>query len=103
MKRIYKKYSLCNIYVSKKCEYFLEVATMLNKRSQYLLKTIGNNVRTIRNSKGLSQLELALRADCSRTQISRIENCEVNPTIILLNEIALALDTDIVALLKSSD
>lgn len=73
---------------------------MFNERGKYLLTIIATNIKQLRESKNISQFELSLRAGCSRTQISRIENCEVNPTILLLNEIALALDVAVVELLE---
>ncbi len=60
------------------------------------------NINRLRKSEHVPQFELSLRAGCSRTQINPIENKEVNPTILLLNEIALALDTTVIELLKEN-
>jgi transcriptional regulator with XRE-family HTH domain len=53
---------------------------------------IGITLRNIRKRKGLSQQDLALKANISRTYISQIEKGECNPTIDILDSICKVLE-----------
>tara|TARA_R100000935_G_C2757052_1_gene132059 strand:+ start:457 stop:669 length:213 start_codon:yes stop_codon:yes gene_type:complete len=55
---------------------------------------VGLNVRNLRNSKGLSQEQLALAADVDRSYISEIELAKNSASIDVLERIADALDVD---------
>ena len=55
---------------------------------------VGLNVRNIRNSKGLSQEQLALAAEVDRSYISEIELAKNSASIDVLERIADALDVD---------
>ena len=57
-----------------------------------LRQQVGSNVRRIRRELGISQEELAFRAELHRTYISGVERGIRNPTIIVLGRIADALD-----------
>lgn len=59
-----------------------------------LLKNIGRNIKKIRESKGLSQVDLIGKMDglFDPTNISRIEAGRNNPTIYTLQRIADALE-----------
>lgn len=57
-----------------------------------LRKLVGQNVKALREAKGLSQEELAHRADIHVTYLSGVENGRRNPTILVLERIANALD-----------
>lgn len=59
-----------------------------------LLKLIGQNIKNIRESKDLSQVDLVGLIDgkIDTTNISRIESGRTNPTIHTLYRIATALD-----------
>ena len=46
------------------------------------------NLRTLRNAKGLSQEELAHRANVHRTYVSSLERCVYSPTIDMVDGIA---------------
>ncbi|THF53455.1 helix-turn-helix transcriptional regulator [Flavobacterium supellecticarium] len=70
----------------------------MNEKSQILLK-FGENVRKLRISKGISQEQLAHLADVHRTYIGMIERAEKNITLINIEKIANALETDIKNLL----
>ena len=67
-----------------------------------------NNVRKslvreytyLRKLKGLTQAEVAERAGISRTNISRFESGEYNPTLEMLVKLATAMDLDILVTLK---
>lgn len=55
---------------------------------------VGLNVRNLRNSKGLSQEQLALAAEVDRSYISEIELAKNSASIDVLERIADALDVD---------
>jgi len=53
---------------------------------------VGQNIKRLRNNKGLSQEQFAFEADLHRTYISDIERGNRNPTVTVLEKIANALD-----------
>ncbi|MBM1631352.1 helix-turn-helix transcriptional regulator [Sulfitobacter mediterraneus] len=57
-----------------------------------LREQVGLNIRNLRNSKGMSQEQLALAADVDRSYISEIELAKNSASIDILEQIALALD-----------
>jgi transcriptional regulator with XRE-family HTH domain len=59
---------------------------------------IAANIRKLRTSKKLSQDELAADAGIDRSYISEIENGLKNPSVLVLDKIANALDVKITAL-----
>ncbi|MDQ6422345.1 helix-turn-helix transcriptional regulator [Paenibacillus sp. LHD-117] len=56
-------------------------------------RKIGENIRLVRKSKGLSQEQLALRAEINASYMGQVERGEKNPTIDVLGKIASALQT----------
>ena len=68
---------------------------MISVRHKGLIKAIGNKIREIRLSKGMSQEELSYEADVPLSQIGRIERGENNPTISSLFAIAQALKVEL--------
>jgi len=70
---------------------------MLNNKDKQLifLKELGQNIKTIRLSKGLSQSELANLCGKERQSYQRIELGTVNASIWYLKHIAIALEVDI--------
>jgi transcriptional regulator with XRE-family HTH domain len=58
------------------------------------------NLRTLRQERGLSQEELAHRADIDRTYISALERSVYAASIDVLERLAVALDVPPDALLK---
>jgi transcriptional regulator with XRE-family HTH domain len=52
------------------------------------------NLRRLRIAAGLSQDELAARTVLDRTYISGVENGRRNPTVIVLNDLAIQLGVD---------
>lgn len=66
---------------------------------QNILIKFGERVREIRKEKGLSQEELAHKADLHRTYIGMIERAEKNITLINIEKIANALEIDLKKLL----
>ena len=63
-------------------------------KKEILIK-FGLNVREIRVEKGLSQEELAYKADMHRTYIGMIERAEKNITLLNIQKIANALELKI--------
>lgn len=56
---------------------------------------VGLNLQRLRREKGLSQEELAHRAQIHQTYLSGVEGGKRNPTIAVLQRIAEALDADV--------
>jgi transcriptional regulator with XRE-family HTH domain len=69
-------------------------------KKQNILVYFGQKVREIRKEKGLSQEELAHKADLHRTYIGMIERAEKNITLINIEKIANALEVNINNLIK---
>jgi XRE family transcriptional regulator, regulator of sulfur utilization len=57
-----------------------------------LVNTIGRSIRILREKKGISQEELAFRADVHRAYIGQVERAERNLTISSLEKIANGLE-----------
>ncbi|MEP4247381.1 helix-turn-helix domain-containing protein [Tateyamaria sp.] len=57
-----------------------------------LREEVGLNIRNLRNSKGMSQEQLALAAEMDRSYISEIELAKNSVSIDILEQIALALN-----------
>ena len=55
---------------------------------------VGEKVRTLRKSAGLSQEVLAARCGIFRTYLSRIESGAANPSLVVLVTLAQALEMD---------
>ena len=65
-----------------------------------LLKTIGNNIRKFRNEKKISQQELADITNIAKSTVQRIESGKLNPTIVMLKNIASTLEVELEDLIK---
>jgi len=63
-------------------------------------RRVGINLRRIREAKGLSQEALAFECGLHRTYISGVERGVRNPTVAVLEEIALALEVPACTLLR---
>jgi transcriptional regulator with XRE-family HTH domain len=72
------------------------------KKDKNLIQ-FGENVKLTRKEKGLSQEELASRANLHRTYIGMIERAEKNITLINMLKISRALDVPISKLLELVD
>ncbi|WP_438989421.1 helix-turn-helix domain-containing protein [Polaribacter sp.] len=66
----------------------------MNSKKEILIN-FGLKVREIRKEKGLSQEELAHKADLHRTYIGMIERAEKNVTLLNIEKIANALEVGI--------
>jgi transcriptional regulator with XRE-family HTH domain len=65
-------------------------------------KRVGLNVQRLRRGRGLSQEELAHRAEVHQTYLSGVEGGKRNPSIGVLGRIATALEVDIEELFRRS-
>ncbi|WP_421810565.1 helix-turn-helix domain-containing protein [Flagellimonas sp.] len=66
----------------------------LERQENEFKKQLGEKIKDYRSAIGLSQHQLALEANISRTQISRLENGEINTSVISLLRVARSLDLD---------
>lgn len=62
-------------------------------------KKVGQNIRKARTLKKISQEELAHRAGIDRSYLSEIENGHKNPSVLILGQVADALEVDLKELL----
>lgn len=74
---------------------FNQLWAMNNNRDIDFIQQFGKNLRKIRRDKKMSQDDLAINADTSRSQVARIERGIINPTITTVNKFAEALQVDI--------
>ena len=64
------------------------------------LVTLGDKVRQMRLLKNLSQMKLAAMLDTEKTNLSRLENGNTNPTFLTLKKIADMLHVHLCELLS---
>ena len=67
-----------------------------------LQKIIGERIRLLREEKGLSQQVLASMCDFEKSNMSRLEAGNTNPTIYTLHKISTALDISLIELFEHS-
>ncbi len=65
-----------------------------------ILEKFGERLKHLRKVKGLSQEQLAEKANLHRTYIGMIERAEKNITLLNIEKIANALDTKVSSLLN---
>ena len=63
-------------------------------------KQLGYRIRYLRQNKGLSIEALALEAEVNRNYLGDLERGMRNPTVVVLNKIAKALDVDLSTLFE---
>ena len=63
-------------------------------------KQLGYRIRYLRQNKGLSIEALALEAEINRNYLGDLERGMRNPTVVVLNKIAKALDVDLFTLFE---
>jgi transcriptional regulator with XRE-family HTH domain len=56
---------------------------------------VGNAIRECRKRRGVSQTDIALRADCSVSYLSMLENNKRDPTLSMVSKIAAALQVPV--------
>lgn len=71
-----------------------------NIRKKEILEQLGNNLRSIRRRKKISQEQLSYQSNVVQSQIARIETGQLNTSICTLVVIAEALEVDICELIK---
>lgn len=73
---------------------------MSSMEKSEILKAVGKKIKELRESKGLSQVDLVgkIEGSIDTTNISRIESGRTNPTLYTLHRIAVALEVEIVDL-----
>ena len=64
------------------------------------LTQLGMRIRYLRKRLGMSQLDLSLEADVNKNYISDLERGQRNPSLLVLEKIALALQVDLSTLFK---
>ena len=64
---------------------------------------VGRNLRCLRYKAGMSQEELAFRAELNRGYVNGIERYVRNPTIVVLQKLAHALGVEIVEFLAKPE
>ena len=89
-------------FESKECKSFLSRSMNHSDLDSVddTLSKIGNNIKALRISKGISQQELANLASIDRAFISTIENGKRNLSISVLHKIATNLDSNISEIFK---
>jgi len=68
-------------------------------RAKELYSRIGERIRVLRQEKGFSLNDLALRAGFAKSYLSQIENLKREPSISALSQIAHVLEVDVLFLL----
>ena len=63
-------------------------------------KQLGYRIRYLRTQKGLSIEALALEAEINRNYLGDLERGTRNPTVVILNKIAKALEVDLSTLFE---
>jgi transcriptional regulator with XRE-family HTH domain len=65
-----------------------------------LQKRFGLHLKMLRKSKGISPAELTRRTFMERSNIARLENGRINPSLFILKKISEALGIELEELLK---
>ena len=65
-----------------------------------IIVQLGIRIRYLRKQKRMSQLDLALESGINRNYLSDLEKGRRNPTVLVLNKIAIALNIDLSNLFK---
>lgn len=73
------------------------------KNKKILLQKLGNRIKEVREDKELTQQELAAICDFEKSNMSRLEAGNTNPTVYTLHKIATALNVSLSTLLDLSE
>lgn len=68
--------------------------------NEELFQKVGSNIVRLRESKGLRQIDLAIKIDMEASSLRRIEKGRTNPTLGMLLKIANALEVSIITLIS---
>ena len=66
-----------------------------------LCQTLAANVRRVRRARKVSQEQLAFDAEIDRTYVSQIERSVINPSLLVLHKVAIALGVSVIDLLRA--
>ena len=70
-------------------------ATLTSMKSDpQFLRSLGQKIQQLRIKKALTQQELCDKAEIARSQLTRLEQGDLNITVSTLNAIATALDVE---------
>ena len=72
------------------------------KRQHRSLVALGNAIREVRLSKGISQEKLALLSEVDRSYVGRVERGDNNVAVLTLARLAAALDLTIAKLMQKA-
>jgi hypothetical protein len=61
---------------------------------------VGKQIQKIRESKGLSQQDLAAKCNFEKSNMPRLEAGRVNPTLSTLEKVAKALDVTLIEIFR---
>ena len=71
----------------------LEKNIMITPSDKKALKKFGENLRKLRNQKGLSLREMSYACSIDNSKIAKIEKGQINITLTTLLQLAVALET----------
>lgn len=69
----------------------MDTAVMHVDAIEFMKASIGRNLRTMREERGLSQSEVAMRAHMRPEVLCRLENGKGNPTVATIRRIVKAI------------
>jgi ribosome-binding protein aMBF1 (putative translation factor) len=87
-----RRYDNDVIYDATIATLFFELANVNYKYNEAYCKSFGKQLRSLRQSKGVSMRKLALQADMEYSQLSKIERGAVNTTISTVYALSNALE-----------
>lgn len=79
-----------------------DVPNLSSNRQDPKLVSLGEAIRRVRLSKGISQEKLALLADIDRSYVGRIERGDNNVAVLTLSRLAHALSISLSALMHKA-
>lgn len=83
--------------------FYAYICIMAKVKKKSDAEIIGENIRSLREQKRLSQKEVAAAIDAAPTQYSRVENGKVMPSLSTLMKVAKVLDTSLDVLVNPND
>ena len=75
----------------------------MEKRYKKDVLAFGRRLKALRAEAGLTQLDLELQSGISRTEISKIENGQINISFMTIVKLADALDLEIVTFFDNNN
>jgi transcriptional regulator with XRE-family HTH domain len=81
----------------------MRIVAAMKSRMEKMCRLLGENVKAARLAMGISQEELAFRAELDRTYISQIERGIGNPSLGVLLKISTVLGAEIAELLSKQN